>query len=193
MNIGATVQTIFQYQESSCLSHCREQTLVQQATQEAHTDQTAAAGDVPEPVIEPPSAPALGPQPTATSPSGSVLAQSARGLLGPASPGQRPARRAVLVRGDWRRPSEASAPRSGFSSPPADLGKGEAGASSAARAGAGAASTPHAAARRPGERKRSDSRSALAGAPVPATALEGVPASVRPAALGFHGWRRRCS
>jgi hypothetical protein len=56
-NIGATVQRIFQYQEAGCLEHCGEEALVQAAAQQARTDQIAAAGDIPEPVSEPPSGP----------------------------------------------------------------------------------------------------------------------------------------
>jgi hypothetical protein len=56
-NVGATVQRIFQHQEAGCLEHCGEEALVQAAAQRARTDQIAAAGDVPEPVSEPPSGP----------------------------------------------------------------------------------------------------------------------------------------
>jgi hypothetical protein len=56
-NIGATVQRIFQHQEAGCLEHCGEEALVQAAAQRAGTDQIAAAGDLPEPVSEPPSGP----------------------------------------------------------------------------------------------------------------------------------------
>jgi hypothetical protein len=56
-NIGATVQRILQYQEAGCLEHCGEEALVQAAAQRSRTDQIAAAGDVPEPVSEPPSGP----------------------------------------------------------------------------------------------------------------------------------------
>jgi hypothetical protein len=56
-NLGATVQTILQYQEAGCLEHCGEEALVQAAAQRARTDQIAAAGDVPEPASEPPSEP----------------------------------------------------------------------------------------------------------------------------------------
>jgi hypothetical protein len=84
-NLGATVQRIFQHQEAGCLEHCGEEALVQAAAQRARTDQIAAAGDVPEPVSEPPSgpepppaasdAPAAGePAPSAPSPSATVAA-----------------------------------------------------------------------------------------------------------------------
>jgi hypothetical protein len=63
-NIGATVQWIFQLQEASCLEHCGEEALLQAAGQRAATDQTSTAGDVPEPVSEPPAGPA---QPVAAS------------------------------------------------------------------------------------------------------------------------------
>jgi hypothetical protein len=54
-NVGATVQRIFQHQEAGCLEHCGEEALVQAAGQQARTNQVAAAGDIPEPVSEPPS------------------------------------------------------------------------------------------------------------------------------------------
>jgi hypothetical protein len=84
-NVGATVQRIFQQQEAGCLEHCGEEALVQAAAQRARTDQIAAAGDVPEPVSEPPSgpepppaasdAPAAGkPAPSAPSPPAMVAA-----------------------------------------------------------------------------------------------------------------------
>jgi hypothetical protein len=48
-NIGATLQMIYQYEEASCLEYCDEEALMQLAAQIAATDQTATAGDVPEP------------------------------------------------------------------------------------------------------------------------------------------------
>src|SRR5215218_2740278 len=52
-SIGATIQTIYQYQEAGCLDHCGEEALDQTATQLAATDQTSEAGDVREPVSGP--------------------------------------------------------------------------------------------------------------------------------------------
>jgi hypothetical protein len=46
------VRTIMQTQEASCLEHCGEEMLLQAAIQSAVTDQTAIAGDVPEPELE---------------------------------------------------------------------------------------------------------------------------------------------
>jgi hypothetical protein len=68
-NIGATVQWILQFEEASCLEHCGDEALFQTASQRAATDQTATAGDVPEPPSEPPTAgeppPAAGAPPAA--------------------------------------------------------------------------------------------------------------------------------
>jgi outer membrane biosynthesis protein TonB len=74
-SIGATIQTIYQYEEASCLDHCGEEALAQEATQLAETHQTSTAGDVPKPTppdpaeppaSTPPAAAGSGGPPTAT-------------------------------------------------------------------------------------------------------------------------------
>ena len=42
-NVGATIQTIFQYQRAECLEHCSDEAQVQRAGQQAEMAQTAAA------------------------------------------------------------------------------------------------------------------------------------------------------
>jgi hypothetical protein len=57
-NIGATIQTVVQHQKAGCLEHCVGGTQLQQAVQEATTDQTATAGPKPaQPATPPPASP----------------------------------------------------------------------------------------------------------------------------------------
>jgi hypothetical protein len=65
-SIGATIETIIQRQEATCLEHCGEEALLQVAAQQATTNQTSTAGNVPEPVSEPPAGP--GPSPAGSQP-----------------------------------------------------------------------------------------------------------------------------
>jgi hypothetical protein len=62
-NIGATIQTSYQYQEALCLEHCTGDVQVQEASQRAGTDQRAVA------MAPPPPAPA-DPPPAGEPPSG---------------------------------------------------------------------------------------------------------------------------
>jgi hypothetical protein len=88
-NLGVTLQMVYQYQLADCLEHCDVETLEQIAAQLAVTDQTATAGDVPEPVSEPstpgePPPAASEPPPASQQPpaSGTALALAAAAALG---------------------------------------------------------------------------------------------------------------
>jgi hypothetical protein len=55
-NIGATLQTIFQYQDADCLENCMGGSQLQRALQNAATTQEATVGDPPAPPPTPPAA-----------------------------------------------------------------------------------------------------------------------------------------
>jgi hypothetical protein len=100
-SIGATIQTIFQFEEASCLSHCGEEALVQAAAQKASTDQTSSAGDVPEAAPPAtPTPPAADPPAPAPPGAGAPLAKAAN------APG-----RQATATSDFERASERQAER----------------------------------------------------------------------------------
>ncbi|HEV3379287.1 MAG TPA: hypothetical protein VG126_18585, partial [Thermoleophilaceae bacterium] len=107
-NIGATIQTSFQYQEALCREHCTGDTQLQEAIQRAETDQRAVAmanPPVPEeaPVGEqppggpPPGEQPSGEQPAPMGPSGpaqtGAATPSAGGSAAPVRPASLPGRR----------------------------------------------------------------------------------------------------
>jgi hypothetical protein len=57
-NIGATLQTIFQYQDADCLENCMGGSQLQRALQHAATTQESTVGDPPAPPPTPPADPA---------------------------------------------------------------------------------------------------------------------------------------
>jgi hypothetical protein len=71
-NIGATIQTIYQFQEAVCVEHCTGEAQLQEAAQRAETDQRAVARAAPPPepppVAEPPGAEPPGEDPLPTDP-----------------------------------------------------------------------------------------------------------------------------
>jgi hypothetical protein len=72
LNIGATIQTVYQYQEALCLEHCSGDTQLQEAAQRAETTQRAVAQAAPPPApAEPPPTepPPVDPPPTEQPPS----------------------------------------------------------------------------------------------------------------------------
>jgi hypothetical protein len=119
-SLGVTVRTIMETQEASCLEHCGEEMLLQAAIQSAVTDQTAIAGDVPEPSSRPLSGqepPAESPPPAAGQPppesalagAATILAASQSFVLGAAEPGEGPqSGDSISWRDVFRAASEAS-------------------------------------------------------------------------------------
>jgi hypothetical protein len=72
LNIGATIQTIYQYQDTLCLEYCMGDVQLQEALQEARTDQRASAYAGPPPPDDPPAGeepPVVQPPPGPTGPS----------------------------------------------------------------------------------------------------------------------------
>jgi hypothetical protein len=83
-NIGATIQTSYQFQEALCLEHCTGDTQLQEATQRAETDQRAVAMANPPLPEEPPAGePPPGGPPPGEQPSGEQQAP-----VGPTGPPQ---------------------------------------------------------------------------------------------------------
>ena len=87
-NVGATIQTIYQYQEATCLGHCDGGAQLQEAVQRAVVDQVATAivlaGQAPPPSEPPPGGAAPSPPP--------APAEAALALAGPGGPPTRPQR-----------------------------------------------------------------------------------------------------
>ena len=72
LNFGATIQTVYQYQEALCLEHCTGDMQVQYAAQRAETDQRAVARAAPPPA--PPEPPPTDPPPPTEQPPGPATA-----------------------------------------------------------------------------------------------------------------------
>jgi hypothetical protein len=83
-NIGATIQTSFQYQEGLCREHCTGDTQLQEAIQHAETDQRAVAMANPPVPEEPP----VGEQPPVGPPSGEQPSGEQPAPAGPSGPTQ---------------------------------------------------------------------------------------------------------
>jgi hypothetical protein len=131
-NVGATIQTIYQYQEASCLERCDGGAQVQEAVQRAIVEQVATAivlTGQPAPPSEPPPGGTAPPAPQAPGPATPAPAQPAAATRAPADGAPVNLRQARLVAEalpDLQKGNLAARPdgRSLVAGPPASLSGG---------------------------------------------------------------------
>jgi hypothetical protein len=105
LNMGATIQTVYQYQEALCMEHCTGDAQLQEAIQRAMTDQRASASAGPPDPAEPPpgETPGEQPPPGATGPPAAMPLAGVNGSPSAAAPSS--LGRTFLVLGQQRRRS----------------------------------------------------------------------------------------